>query len=140
MGTDPIVIRTARATDVAGVLDLWAVSGAEPTRTDNPSGIASLLAADPDALIVADMSGRIVGSVIAGWDGWRGSIYRLAVAPTERRTGLGRRLLGHAEERLGRLGAVRLQAVVADGAADATGFWRTSGWEEQAGRLRFVRG
>jgi ribosomal protein S18 acetylase RimI-like enzyme len=78
--------------------------------------------------------------VIAGWDGWRGSIYRLAVSPDYRRQGLGRRLLAEAEARLARLGAVRLQAIVAESHPLATSFWRASGWEEQAEPLRFVKG
>lgn len=50
-----------------------------------------------------------MGSVIAGWDGRRGSLYRLAVAPDYRRQGLGRRLLDVAEGRLASSGAARLQ-------------------------------
>ena len=76
------------ADDIAGVLALWR-DAAEPTSTDSADALAGLLRRDPGALIVAEADGRIVGSVIAGWDGWRGSIYRLAVAPDHRRRGLG---------------------------------------------------
>lgn len=89
---------------------------------------------------MAEAHGHIVGSVIAGWDGWRGSVYRLAVTPTHRRSGLGRRLLEAAEARLSELGAVRLQAIVVASDARATGFWRKNDWEEQTQRLRFVKG
>jgi GNAT superfamily N-acetyltransferase len=44
-------------------------------------------------LLVATAHGRIVGSVIGGWDGWRGNIYRLAVVPEYRRLGIARRLV-----------------------------------------------
>lgn len=49
---------------------------------------------------------------------WR-SIYRLAVAPSQRHQGLGRRLVSEAEKRLAALGAVRLQAIIVQ--ADARG-------------------
>ena len=82
----------------------------------------------------------LVGSVIAGWDGWRGTIYRLAVAPSHRRGGLGRSLLRHAEERLYQVGAGRLQAIVVETDQLATAFWRASDWVEQIERLRFTKG
>jgi ribosomal protein S18 acetylase RimI-like enzyme len=134
-----IEIRTAGAGDVAAVLALWE-HAAEPTSTDTDEALRALLGRDPGALLVADESGEIVGSVIAGWDGWRGSIYRLAVAPAHRRRGLGRRLLAAAEERLGSLGARRLHAIVIGGDARAVSFWQASDWEHQEGQLRFVRG
>lgn len=92
------------------------------------------------ALLVAEVDQRLVGSIIAAWDGWPGSVYRLTVAPEHRRHGLGRRLLHEAERRLTRLGATRLQAIVVETEAVATGFWRASDWAEQVERLRFVRG
>jgi len=133
-------IRSAVADDIAAVLTLWRDADVPPSRTDDATSLRRLVAHDSEALIVAEWEDRIVGSVIAGWDGWRGSIYRLAVAPAHRGAGLGRRLLADAEERLARVGARRLQAVVVATDAGATGFWRATGWEEQVERLRFVRG
>ena len=72
------------------------------------------MAHDPEALLLAEEDSLIVGSVIAAWDGWRGTIYRLAVAPSHRRGGLGRSLLRAAEERLRDLSAARLQAIVVE--------------------------
>ncbi len=95
---------------------------------------------DPWALIVAVDGGAVVGSVIAAWDGWRGSIYRLVVAPSHRRRGLGRRLVEEAAGRLTRAGAVRLQAIVVETDPVGPAFWRACGWEQQVDRLRFVKG
>lgn len=133
-------LRVAATCDAPAVLALWHDADAHPSRTDNLESVARLIAHDPGALIVAECEQRIVGSVIAGWDGWRGSIYRLAVAPAFRRERLGRQLVEAAERRLSALGAVRLQATVVARDELATGFWRASGWEEQCERLRFVKG
>src|SRR2546430_9986278 len=46
----------------------------------------------PDLFLVAESGGRVVGSVVGGWDNWRGHVYRLAVHPAFRRRGLGREL------------------------------------------------
>jgi ribosomal protein S18 acetylase RimI-like enzyme len=108
--------------------------------TDDLRSVDRLIAYDPGAVIVAEIEGRIVGSVIVGWDGWRGSIYRLAVAPSHRRQGLGSQLVGAAEGRLARLGAVRLQAIVVEGDLQATSFWRATDREKQVERVRFVKG
>jgi ribosomal protein S18 acetylase RimI-like enzyme len=133
-------IRDAAPTDIAAVLALWQEAGAEPSHTDDTASLGRLIAHDPHALLVAEADGRLVASVIAGWDGWRGSVYRLVVAPSYRRQGLGRRLVRAAEARLRRAGAIRLQAVVVETDELATSFWRRSDWEEQAERLRFVNG
>jgi len=124
--------------------DLSSCSGAEadaePTRTDDVARLRRLIVHDPAALIVAEDDGRLAGSVIAGWDGWRGSVYRLVVAPAHRRRGLGRRLLAEAESRLAAAGAVRNQAIVVETEPVAVGFWRAASWEQQPHRLRFVKG
>ena len=136
MRIDP---RPATAADIAGVLSFWQEAAA-PTSTDSTEALVSLVHRDPGALIVAEVDGRIVGTVIAGWDGWRGSIYRLAVAPDHRRSGLGRALLRAAEERLTGVGARRLHAIVVESNDVAVGFWTASDWEHQAGQLRFAKG
>jgi ribosomal protein S18 acetylase RimI-like enzyme len=134
-----IKIRPAAGDDISAVLALWE-RAAEPTTTDNAGAVAALLGHDPGALLVAEESGEIVGSVIAGWDGWRGSIYRLSVTPARRRQGLGRRLLAAAEDRLHSLGVYRMHAIVIGADDRAVAFWQTSEWEHQGGQLRFVRG
>jgi ribosomal protein S18 acetylase RimI-like enzyme len=134
------VIHAAGPGDLPGVLALWRQAEAEPGHTDNIASLQRLVAHDPGALLVAETANRIVGSVIAGWDGWRGTVYRLAVAPDLRRRGLGRLLVSEAERRLATLGAVRLQAIIVESDPRATGFWRASGWTEQTERLRFTNG
>jgi ribosomal protein S18 acetylase RimI-like enzyme len=131
--------RPATTDDVAGVLTFWQ-EAAQPTSTDSAAVLLSLVRRDPGALIVAEVDGRTVGTVIAGWDGWRGSIYRLAVAPDQRRSGLGRALLRAAEERLAGLGARRLHAIVVESNDVGVAFWTASDWEHQAGQLRFAKG
>jgi ribosomal protein S18 acetylase RimI-like enzyme len=132
-------IRPADHDDIDGVLALWE-RAAEPTSTDDADAVAALLRHDPGALLVAEESGELIGSVIAGWDGWRGSIYRLSVAPPHRSRGLGRRLLAAAEDRLHGLGVRRMHAIVVGADDRAVAFWRGSDWEHQDGQLRFARG
>jgi ribosomal protein S18 acetylase RimI-like enzyme len=132
-------LRPAEPGDIPGVLALWA-SEAAPTSTDTADALLRLLQRDPGALIVADAEGELVGSVVAGWDGWRGSVYRLVVARTQRRRGLGRQLLRAAEDRLVMLGARRLHAIVVEEDSRAVAFWLSTAWEHQVGQRRYTRG
>jgi ribosomal protein S18 acetylase RimI-like enzyme len=133
-------IRAGQLSDLESILWLWASAGAEPSHTDDVGSLTALVERDPSALIVAESGHSIVGSVIAAWDGWRGSIYRLVVAPSQRRLGVGGRLLSAAESKLSAQSAVRLQAIVVENDPMATGFWRSTDWEEQIQRVRFVKG
>lgn len=132
-------LRSAVPGDIPHVLAFWREC-AEPTSTDTAAALTRLLRRDTGALVVAESSGRIVGSVVAGWDGWRGSVYRLAVAPSHRRRGLGRRLLREAERRLADLGATRVHAIVIGTDERVVAFWEATGWEHQRGQRRYTTG
>jgi ribosomal protein S18 acetylase RimI-like enzyme/ketosteroid isomerase-like protein len=136
---DHWTIRNAIEEDIPPVLDLWAAAGSPPSVTDSLDGLTRLLAADPQALLVAELDGVLAGSLIAAWDGWRGSFCRLAVSPEHRRKGLATMLLREGERRLRERGAVRLTAIVADDDPTAMSFWRAVGYERQPHRARFVR-
>jgi ribosomal protein S18 acetylase RimI-like enzyme len=139
--TDPAApqIRTGRAADIDAVLDLWRRADASPSSTESADDVRGLLERDPEALLLADAGGGVVGSLIVGWDGWRGTFYRLAVDPRARRRGLATALVRTGEERLRGLGARRLNAIVESEEADAMAFWAAAGYELQTARSRFVK-
>jgi ribosomal protein S18 acetylase RimI-like enzyme len=89
-------------------------------------------------LLVAD-DGGIIGTVIAGWDGWRASLYRLAVDPGRRREGIARALVEAAEDRLTGAGARKILAIVIREHDHAFGFWHGIGYEEDPRLARFAK-
>ena len=107
--------------------------------TDSIASLRALLAIDPQALLIADVRGETVGSLLAAWNGWRGSFYRLAVRPDYRRRGLATHLVRAGEKRLRARGAVRLDAIVLADEEAAMSFWQAVGYECQSDRSRFVR-
>jgi len=98
-----------------------------------------LLAHDPDSLLVAESDGEIVGALITTWDGWRGNMYRLAVAPEHRRAGVGSLLVSAGEERLRGKAARRVTALVGRDDQVARSLWVAAGYEDDEHVARFVR-
>jgi ribosomal protein S18 acetylase RimI-like enzyme len=134
-----LVIRSATKEDVDDVLALWRAAGAVPTVSDAPEALEALLDHDPGALVLAELGAVLVGTVIAGWDGWRGSLYRLAVAPEQRRRGIASALVQEGERRLRDRGARRLTVIVVDDDNLAMAFWTATGLTRQTHRARFIR-
>jgi ribosomal protein S18 acetylase RimI-like enzyme len=133
-------IRPATHADVDGVLALWEVGRtAHATTEDRRVDVERVLEQEPGALILAEQDGAIVGTVIAGSDGWRGSLWRLAVHPGHRRRGLGKQLVQAAEDRLRALGIPRVQALVGRDDEDAAAFWTSAGYPVEPGTARHVR-
>lgn len=133
-------VRTAVPADIAAVLELWRSSAENASRpVDTPESVRVLLHRDPNALLVAADGEQLVGSVIAGWTGWRAHLYRLAVRPDRRREGIGRALLQAAEARLTALGATRLDAMVLDGNDLGRRIWLADGYVRQDDWARWVK-
>ncbi len=122
---DSIAIREARSDEVADILELWRAAGSGPSVTDTPAHLRMLIEKMPDLFVVAEAEGRLVGSIIGGWDYWRGHIYRLAVHPDFRRRGLARLLTAEIESRLRARGATRIYALAATKQEMGVKFWES---------------
>jgi len=139
---DAAAIRPARPDEARQVLALWQEADTTPSPTDTPNDLTKLLGEPAALLLVAEADGRLVGTVIGGWDGWRGNIYRLAVLPAYRRRGIARALVGEAERRLFRMGARRISALVDSNHPWATDFWDSlgaSGYRHDERMRRYVK-
>jgi ribosomal protein S18 acetylase RimI-like enzyme len=133
-----VTIREARSGDVDAVLAVWALArSAEASTPDDAPAVERALA--HRALLVAEVDGAVVGTLIAGWDGWRGNMYRLAVLPGHRRRGIARALVAAGERRLREVGARRITALVGRDDAAATAVWRAAGYAHDPAMARFVR-
>jgi ribosomal protein S18 acetylase RimI-like enzyme len=109
-------------------------------RTPAPARCRRCDAGWPDAVILAEHDGELIGSVIAGWDGWRSHLYRLAVRPAWRRRGAGSALLQAAEDRFKDLGAARVDAMVLASNELGQNLWHASGYRRQDNWRRWVKG
>ncbi|MFH8837883.1 GNAT family N-acetyltransferase [Streptomyces sp. NPDC017868] len=135
-----VKIRAAVTDEAEAVLAFWQESAEGTSISDDVRGVTRLLERDPEALLLATLpDGRIVGSVIAGWDGWRASLYRLAVLPSHRRQGISTALLRAAEDRFAALGGRRADAMVLVANETAHAAWGAAGYERQEQWRRWVK-
>jgi ribosomal protein S18 acetylase RimI-like enzyme len=138
--TAGVTIRCGQRKDLEALLEFWAEAGENHGRpADRAALVEALLSHDPDSLIVAESAGSIVGTVIAGWDGWRAHLYRLAVAPGHRGRGIARVLVERAEARLRALGAIRLDAMVLTSNVAGAAAWEAMGYQPQDDWTRWVK-
>ncbi|WP_436763679.1 GNAT family N-acetyltransferase [Streptosporangium sp. V21-05] len=132
-------IRYGRIEDVEALLAFWLVAAEGTDRHDDPAKVAALIGRDPEAVLIAEVDGRMAGTLLAGWDGWRAHLYRLAVDPALRRRGVGTALIRAAEERFAAFGAFRADAMVLHDNEQAHHAWGAAGYAPQPQWSRWVK-
>jgi len=117
--------------DYSAVLELWeqAGPGVHVGRSDQPEEIHKKLQRDPDLFLVAEMGGRIIGTVLGGYDGRRGIVYHLAVALAYRQDGIGALLMEELERRLQDRGCLKCYLLVTLDNQDSIHFYEKRGWQ-----------
>ncbi len=118
--------------DYPAVIDLWnrAGPGVHVRRSDAPVEIQKKLLRDPDLFLLAEAGGKLIGTVMGGFDGRRGMVYHLAVEDSYRRQGIGASLMEELEKRLKAKGCIRSYLMVAPGNEDVIDFYQKRGWEK----------
>lgn len=132
--TAALTIRTFDPeSDTDVVLALWRQAFPEygdprKSHRDPRVSIANKLAMQPELFFVALRDERVVGTVMGGYDGHRGWLYSLAVAPEARGRGFGRALVAHAERALAALGCLKVNLQVLAAKHDVRGFYEAIGY------------
>lgn len=133
-----VEIGPATQADAAAVVALWRAAGLTRPWNDPDRDFADALVTATSTVLVARGPGdtaagddrAVVGSVMAGFDGHRGWLYYLAVAPQARGQGLGRELVVAAEAWLAGQGAPKVQLMVRRENADVQAFYAALGYED----------
>jgi ribosomal protein S18 acetylase RimI-like enzyme len=139
VSADSVEIRAGRPEDVGAVLALWVRAGAIPRPTDHVAALERRLERDRALFALAWHGDRLVGTLMGGWDGWRGNMYRLVVDKDYRRMGIARRLVAAVEAELRALGAERVTSLVFKDEAGAPDFWRSVGYRFDPAIERYAK-
>ena len=113
-------------------VELWSHFG------EDCQSIAVALARNREFACGWRVSGELVGTAVASWDGFRGKLYRVAVRPAYQRQGIGTALVSELERRLATAGARQLNLLQWRPNADAYAFYTKLGYEPNE-EMRLMR-
>ena len=128
------MVRTMTCEDYDGVNLLWHSIKGFVLRSidDSREGVERFIKRNPDTCVVAEDSGRIVGSILCGHDGRKGCMYHVCVDPDYRRRGIGKSMVSFALERL-KEEKINDVSIIAFSKNDVGNlFWNRLGWEMQS--------
>lgn len=132
-----IEIRPFRPKDEAGVIQLWKDCGLVVSENDPAKDIQRKQSEHLDLFLVATDEERIVGAVMGGYDGHRGAVNYLAVAPGFRHQGTGRLLMSVLEKELIRLGCPKINLYVRVTNEEVRSFYEKLGYFENIHAISF---
>jgi len=129
-GVESLRIRVYQADDEAGVISLWdEVFPDDPPWNKPLDVIRAKLAFQPEWFFVCCDRGDVVGTVLAGYDGVRGWVQKVAVHPSYRRSGIAHKLMAIAEDALRQAGCTKLNLQTRAGNDSAIRFYEAAGYD-----------
>jgi ribosomal protein S18 acetylase RimI-like enzyme len=123
-------IRTFHAADEGAVVALWDECGLTRPWNDPHKDIARKLEVQPELFLVGAVDEAVMASVMAGYEGHRGWMNYLAVAPRFRARGYGRALVAHVERLLLERGCPKINLQVRASNPAAVAFYRRLGYAQ----------
>ncbi|MDF1486202.1 GNAT family acetyltransferase [Ramlibacter sp. H39-3-26] len=131
--TAAVRLRPFAPQDTQQVVALWRACGLVRPWNDPYRDIARKQAEQPELFLVAQPcdgggSGQVAGSAMAGYDGHRGWVYYLAVAPGRQRLSIGRALMAEAERLLLARGCPKINLQVRSGNQGVLAFYEKLGY------------
>ena len=122
-------IRRFEPGDEAQVIAVWQECGLRRSWNDPHLDVARKRALDDGLFLVAEAQGAVVGTLMAGYDGHRGSINYFGVLPAHRKLGIGRALMSEGERRLFERGCPNINLQIRTDNLEAVEFYRRLGYE-----------
>jgi ribosomal protein S18 acetylase RimI-like enzyme len=123
-------IRPFAEHDRADVTALWQEMFADDPPWNAPEPmIRRKLSVQPQLFLVGELEGKVVATVLAGFDGVRGWIHHLAVVPSLGHRGIATQMIREAESGLAKLGCPKVNLQVRPANAGVVAFYRSLGYQ-----------
>ena len=122
-------IRPFEEADEPQVIALWQKCGLQRSWNNPHLDIARKQLASDGLFLVAEIDGVVVGTLMAGYEGHRGSINYVGVLPGNRKMGIGTALMSEAEKLLVERGCPKINLQVRTDNLEAVEFYRHLGYE-----------
>jgi ribosomal protein S18 acetylase RimI-like enzyme len=123
-----LTIRAFRPADEDRVVALWREGGLVRPCNNPRKDIARKLRVRPEWFLVAESDGRLVASMMVGYDGHRGWINYLAVEAGSQRRGVGRAMMDEAERILRAAGCPKINLQIRRSNAAVIAFYAELGY------------
>jgi len=124
-----MTIRPFQEDDELQVVELWRASFPDDTVVHEPrAAIQRKLGVQRDLFLVGVLDERVIATALAGFDGYRGWVYRVAVAPELQGRGYGRAIMVETERRLREKGCAKLNLQVRGTNTDVIKFYERLGY------------
>jgi ribosomal protein S18 acetylase RimI-like enzyme len=121
-------IRPFERADEPAVVARWEECRLTRPWNDPHKDIARKLAVQPELFLVGIFNEAVIATVMAGYEGHRGWVNYLAVAPAYRGRGFARKLMAHVEQLLLRRGCPKVSLLVRTSNPEAVSFYRHLGY------------
>lgn len=115
--------------DEDAVVDLWDRCGLTRPWNDPRKDIARKMNVQPEWFLIGEADGGIVATAMAGYDGHRGNVYYVAVAPEQQGLGYGRAIMAEVERLLTDAGCPKINLMVRSGNDSVIEFYRRLGYK-----------
>lgn len=132
MASSPAPVRSAADQDIPTVLALWDLCGLSRPHNHRPTDIAFARRGPNSDVLVAEIGGEVIASVMVGHDGHRGWVYYVAVHPAHQRRAIGSHIMAAAETWLRARGVWKLHLMVRSSNLAVQDFYRRLGFTDDS--------
>jgi ribosomal protein S18 acetylase RimI-like enzyme len=111
-------------------VSLWHVSGVARPWNDPVADLRRAMTGSASTVLACTDRSQLLGTAMVGYDGHRGWVYYVAVAPSHRKQGVGRKLMEACEEWARDRGAPKIQVMIRRTNTNVLGFYKQLGYTD----------
>lgn len=127
-----MLLRAYQTTDEEAVIALWQACGLVVPQNNPKRDIERKMQVNPELFLVGELDGKVIATCMAGYEGHRGWINYLAVAPEHQRKGFAQKIMQQAESLLRAAGCPKINLQVRSTNTVVIAFYEQLGFQIDA--------